>query len=71
MEQLKRLSSHEYDKMIQDVTHILPMPFLQKRDDDDDDDDEEAEVVGTSLKEQAHMHCVMHPHQSFPQSINP
>ena len=49
------------------------MPFLQKRDDDDDDDDddEEAEVVGTSLKEQAHMHCVMHPHQSFPQSINP
>ena len=55
--------------MIQDVTHILPMPFLQKR--DDDDDDEEAEVVGTSLKEQAHMHCVMHPHQSFPQSINP
>lgn len=41
MEQLKRLSSHEYDKMIQDVTHILPMPFLQKR--DDDDDDEEAE----------------------------
>ena len=26
--------------MIQDVTHILPMSFLQKRDDDDDDDDD-------------------------------